>query len=79
MLAARNGRKTSIGAASRPVLLTTMKAQQAVAKRSVGRRVNHSTCLFFGYGTALRAFTSLRDMSLHHNGFAVVAIAATCA
>ena len=49
-----------------------MKAQQAVAKRSVGRRVNHSTCLFFSFGTALRAFTSLRDMSLRCNGFAVV-------
>jgi hypothetical protein len=52
-----------------------MKAQQAVAKRSVGRRVNHSTCLFFDCGTALRAFTSLRDMSLHRNGLADVAAA----
>jgi hypothetical protein len=42
-----------------------MKAQQAVAKRSVGRRVTTSTCLFFNLNTALRAFTSLRDVSLH--------------
>jgi hypothetical protein len=76
MLAACNGLKTSTGAASRPTLLNTMKAQQAVAKRSVGRRVNHSTCLFFMSGTALRAFISLRDMSLPCNGFAVVATAA---
>jgi hypothetical protein len=55
------------------VLLATMKVQQAVAKRSVGRRVKPSTCLFFGSGTALRAFTSLRDMSLHRSGFAAVA------
>jgi hypothetical protein len=31
----------------RRVLLATMVAQQAVAKRSVGRRVTTSTCLFF--------------------------------
>jgi hypothetical protein len=36
-----------------------------------------STCLFFGFGTALRAFTSLRDMSLHRNGFAVVSPASS--
>ncbi|HRZ62126.1 MAG TPA: hypothetical protein P5163_16170, partial [Rubrivivax sp.] len=64
----RNGLETSTGAACSQVLLTTMKAQQAVAKRSVGGHVNTSTCLFFGFGTALRAFTSLRDMSLHRNG-----------
>jgi hypothetical protein len=29
------------------VLLATMKAQQAVAIRFVGRRVTTSTCLFF--------------------------------
>jgi hypothetical protein len=49
-----------------------MKAQQAVAIRFVGRRVTLSTCLFFVYGTALRAFTSLHDVSLQRNGFAVV-------
>src|SRR5882757_1260446 len=63
MLAARNGRKSSIGAGSSGMLLTTMVAQQAVAKRSVGRRVTLSTCLFFGFSTALRAFTSRCDMS----------------
>jgi hypothetical protein len=47
-----------------------MKAQQAVAIRFVGRRVISWTCLFFDCGTALRAFTSLRDMSLHRSGFA---------
>jgi hypothetical protein len=30
------------------------------------------TRLFFGCGTALRAFTSLRDMSLHRSGFAAL-------
>jgi hypothetical protein len=50
-----------------------MKSQQAVAIRFVGRRVISSTCLFFDCGTALRAFTSLRDMSLHRSGFAAVA------
>jgi hypothetical protein len=42
-----------------------MKTQQAVAKHFVGRRVFYWTCLFFVSGTALRAFTSLRDMSLN--------------
>jgi hypothetical protein len=73
MLADRNGRKTSTGAASSPILLTTMKAQQAVAKRSVGRRVNHSTCLFFAYRRAAsQPLTSLREVSVRRNGFAVV-------
>jgi len=71
-LATRNGAKSSNGAVFGGVLLATMKAQQAVAIRFVGRRVTSSTCLFFVYGPALRAFTSLRDMSLHRNGFAVV-------
>jgi hypothetical protein len=71
-----NARKTSIGAGSGEVLLATMKAQQAVAIRCVGRRVNVSTCLFFDFGTALRAFTSLCDVSLRRNGSAVVASAA---
>src|SRR5436190_11900565 len=47
MLAARNGEKSSNGAVSSGVLLATMKAQQAVAIRFVGRRVTTSTCLFF--------------------------------
>jgi hypothetical protein len=64
MLATRNGNKSSAGAVCSPVVLTTMKSQQAVANRFVGRRVNRSTCLFFSFSTALRAFTSLRDMSL---------------
>jgi hypothetical protein len=34
-----------------------------------------STCLFFSFSTALRAFTSLRDMSFRCNGFAVVTAA----
>jgi hypothetical protein len=72
LLAHCNDEKSSIGAVSSGGLLATMKAQQAVAIRFVGRRVNLSTCLFFVFGTALRAFTSLRDMSLQRNGFAVV-------
>jgi hypothetical protein len=52
-----------------------MKAQQAVAIRFVGRRVNLSTCLFFGFDTPLRGFTSLRDLSLRRNAMAVVFIA----
>ena len=43
-----------------------------VAKSFVGRRVTVSTCLFFSFNTALRAFTSLLDVSLRCNGFAVV-------
>jgi len=58
MLAPCNGDKSSNGAVSGEVLLATMKAQQAVAIRFVGRRVNLSTCLFFSFDTALRAFTS---------------------
>jgi TRAP-type mannitol/chloroaromatic compound transport system permease large subunit len=72
MLAARNGEKSSNGAVLRQVLVATMKAQQAVAIRFVGRRVGSLTCLFFVCGTALWAFTSLRDMSLQRNGFVVV-------
>jgi hypothetical protein len=34
-----NGWKSSNDAGSQPVVLATMNAQQAVAKRSVGRRV----------------------------------------
>jgi hypothetical protein len=71
-LAHCNDEKSRIGAVSRQVLLATMKAQQAVAIRFVGRRVNLSTCLFFGFDTPLRGFTSLRDMSPRRNGFAVV-------
>jgi hypothetical protein len=40
-----------------------MDFQQAVAKRSVGRRVTPWTRLFFSFSPALRAFTSPRDMS----------------
>jgi hypothetical protein len=47
MLASRNEQKSSIGAGFSRVLLATMKAQQAVAIRFVGRRVTRSTCLFF--------------------------------
>jgi hypothetical protein len=53
-------------------LLATIEPQQAVAKSFVGRRVTFSTCLFFSFNTALSAFTSLRDVSLRCNGFAVV-------
>ncbi|MDE1926350.1 MAG: hypothetical protein KGI36_04105 [Burkholderiales bacterium] len=42
-----NGRKSSNDAGSRVVLLATMNAQQAVAKRSVGRRVTHLDAPFF--------------------------------
>ncbi|MGE4050704.1 MAG: hypothetical protein AB7F38_06525, partial [Piscinibacter sp.] len=72
MLASCNEQKSSIGAGFRRVLLATMKAQQAVAIRFVGRRVTRSTCLFFSFSTALRAFTSQRDVSLRCNGCAVV-------
>jgi hypothetical protein len=75
MLAARNGIKSSNGAVSSRGVLATMKSQQAVAKHFVGRRVNRSTCLFFDFDTPLRGFTSLRDMSLRRNGFAVVSTA----
>jgi hypothetical protein len=73
MLVARNDEKSSNGAVSSGVLLATMKAQQAVAIRFVGRRVTSLTCLFFVYGTAPRAFTSLRDMSLQRDDFVVAA------
>jgi hypothetical protein len=36
---------------------------------------HHFDVPFFCRGPARRAFTSLRDMSLHRNGFAVVAAA----
>jgi hypothetical protein len=75
LLAACNDEKSSIGAVSSRVVLTTMKAQQAVAIRFVGRRVSDLTCLFFDSDTAFRAFTSLRDMSLRRNGLAVAASA----
>ncbi|MEQ1804227.1 MAG: hypothetical protein ABL900_02535 [Burkholderiaceae bacterium] len=71
-MATRNAEKSSIGAVFRPVLVATMKAQQAVAIRFVGRRVGFLTCLFFAYDTPLRGFTSLRDMSLRRNRCAVV-------
>jgi hypothetical protein len=56
-----NDGKSSKDAASGGVQLATMVAQQAVAKRSVGRRVTHLDAPFFwfGFGPALRAFTSL--------------------
>jgi len=60
-LVGRNGEKSSKGAVFGVVLVATMKAQQAVAIRFVGRRVGHSTCLFFSLGTALSASISLRD------------------
>jgi hypothetical protein len=41
-----------------------MGVQQAVAKRSVGRRVNLFDAPFFCCGKALRAFISPRDVSL---------------
>jgi hypothetical protein len=47
LLVGCNEQKSSSGAVSRQVLLATMKAQQAVAIRFVGRRVIRSTCLFF--------------------------------
>ena len=55
MLADRNDEKSSIGAVSGTVLLATMKAQQAVAIRFVGRRVTTSTCLFFVLDAAFAA------------------------
>jgi hypothetical protein len=45
-----NGRKSSNDAGSHAVLLATMNAQQAVAKRSVGRRVTHLDAPFFWFG-----------------------------
>jgi len=58
MLAARNGKKSSNGAVSGKVLLATMKAQQAVAIRFVGRRVTSSTCLFFSFSKRFAPHTS---------------------
>jgi len=62
MLADRNDEKSSKDAVSSAVLLATMKAQQAVAIRFVGRRVITSTCLFFSFRflpkTELFTFTS---------------------
>jgi hypothetical protein len=53
-----------------------MKAQQAVAISFVGRRVTSFDVPFFYVRHGLfEAFTSLRDMSLPCNGFAVVAFA----
>jgi hypothetical protein len=59
-----NDQKSSNGAVFSGVLLATMKAQQAVAKRFVGRRVNLSTCLFFSFSKGLRPVTLRRDVSL---------------
>jgi hypothetical protein len=61
MLVARNDEKSSNGAVFRRVLLATMKAQQAVAIRFVGRRVTTSTCLFFcaGRGPSGKAHRSV--------------------
>jgi hypothetical protein len=55
MLVASNDEKSSNGAVFRGVLLATMKAQQAVAIRFVGRRVTTSTCLFFVFDAASAA------------------------
>jgi hypothetical protein len=67
-----NGRKTSTGAGSSGVLLATMKAQQAVAKRSVGRRVTTFDVPFF-YASARRLAPShRRDVSLRRSGFAAL-------
>ena len=71
MLADRNDEKSSNGAVFRRVLLATMKAQQAVAIRFVGRRVTTSTCLFFDPNAALCAFISLARMSLQRDEFVV--------
>ena len=73
MLAARNDEKSSNDAVSSEVLLATMKAQQAVAIRFVGRRVIFWTCLFFVFGrVAAQPLTSLREVSLRRDGCAVV-------
>ena len=67
LLASCNEEKSSNGAVSSRVLLATMKSQQAVAIRFVGRRVIRSTCLFFILSTAhsaplhRSAITSLRS------------------
>jgi hypothetical protein len=42
-----NGQKSSNDAGSHGIQLATMVAQQAVAKRSVGRRVTHFDAPFF--------------------------------
>jgi hypothetical protein len=47
VLARGNVAKSRLGAACGEGVLTTMKSQQAVAIRFVGRRVIDSTCLFF--------------------------------
>src|SRR5690606_834908 len=63
LLVSCNERKSSNGAVFGRVLLATMKAQQAVAIRFVGRRVTLSTCLFFSLSAALRALASTPDAS----------------
>ena len=62
--------KSSIGAACGRALLATMKSQQAVAIRFVGRRVSHSTCLFFASARRFALHIASR-LSLRRNGFAV--------
>src|SRR6218665_1141739 len=47
LLVTCNDAQSSNGAVFSGVLLATMKPQQAVAIRFVGRRVKASTCLFF--------------------------------
>jgi len=61
MLEACNDKKSSNGAVSSQGLLDTMKSQQAVAIRFVGRRVTHSTCLFF---ILMQAFVMLEFASI---------------
>jgi len=74
MLATCNERKSSKHAVSGGGLFATMKAQQAVAIRFVGRRARTLGVPFFYVRHGLfEAFTSLRDMSLPCNGCAVEA------
>jgi len=60
-----NGRKSSNDAGSQPIVLATMGAQQAVAKRSVGRRVTLLTRLFFSFNAALNLRHSRLRIAQH--------------
>jgi hypothetical protein len=59
LLALGNDHETSQDAACAQVLLATMKAQQAVAIRFVGRRVFFGRAFFFSLDARVRGQSSL--------------------
>ncbi|MDQ6680003.1 MAG: hypothetical protein M3Y67_03440 [Pseudomonadota bacterium] len=64
LLAHCNEKKSSNGAVSGLILVTTMKSQQAVANTFCWKARQSFDVPFFCFSMALRAFTSLRDMGL---------------